>query len=75
MDGILEGRVDSEVQGKGAGVQTQMQIFNLYFGIQLGVLVLRHTNNLSYTLQYTLHTRHDIELSKLTKVYFQRFNE
>ena len=30
-----------------------MQSFNFFFGIQLGVLVLRHTDNLSSTLQHT----------------------
>ena len=41
-----EKRVDSEVRRQVIGVQTQMQSFNLFFEIQLGVLVLRHTNNL-----------------------------
>ena len=50
-DEILEGRVDPEVRGR--GVQTQMQSFNFFSGIQLGVLVLRHTDNLSSTLQHT----------------------
>ena len=41
---MLEGREDPEVQGRVVGVQTQMQSFNFFFGMQLGVLVLRHTN-------------------------------
>ena len=52
-DEILEGKVDSEVQGQVIGVQTQIQSFNFSFEIQLGVLVLRHTDNLSYILQYS----------------------
>ena len=30
-----------------------MQSFDFFFGVQLGVLVLRHTDNLSSTLQHT----------------------
>ena len=52
-NGILEGKVDSEIRGQGVGFQTQMQSFNLFFGMQLGVLVLMYTDNLSTTLQYT----------------------
>ena len=44
---------NSEVQGQVIGVQTQMQSFHLYFGIQTGILVLMHRNNLSFTLQCT----------------------
>ena len=50
-DGILEGEVDSEIQGKIIGFYTQMQFFFLW--IQLGVLALMHIENLSSTLQYT----------------------
>ena len=52
-DGILEGKVDSEVRGQVITVQTQMQSFNFFFGIQPGVLVLRYTDNLFSTLQHT----------------------
>ena len=52
-DEILERKVDSEVQGQVIGVQTQIQSFNFSFEIQLGVLVLRHTDNLSSILQYS----------------------
>lgn len=44
-DGTLEGRVDSEVRGKIADIQTKMQSLNFFFEIQL-----EYTNNLSYTL-------------------------
>ena len=68
-DEILEGRVDPEVRGR--GVQTQMQSFNFFSGIQLGVLVLRHTDNLSSTLQHT-QTCRVMKLSKLQKYVCQR---
>ena len=32
-DGILEGKVDSELRGQVKGVQTQMQSFNFFFGM------------------------------------------
>ena len=54
-DEILEGRVDPDIRSRVVGLQTQMQSFNFFLGIQLGVLVLRHTDNLSSTLQHT-HT-------------------
>ena len=50
---ILEERVDPEVRCRVVGVHMQMQSFNLFFGIQLGVLVLRHTDYSSSTLQHT----------------------
>ena len=34
-DGILEGKVDSETRGQVIGVQTQMQNFHFFYGIQL----------------------------------------
>ena len=40
---ILKGRVDSGARSQVIDIQTQMQSFNFFFGIQLGVLVLRHT--------------------------------
>ena len=52
-DGILRGRVGSRVRGQVIGVQTQIQSFNFFYGIQLGVLVLRHTGNSSSNLIHT----------------------
>ena len=65
---ILEGRVDPEGRGPVVGAQTQC--FNFFFGVQLGVLVLRHTDNLSSTLQHT-QTCRVMELSKLQKYVCQ----
>ena len=52
-DAILKGRVDSSARSQVIDVQTQMQNFNFFFGIQLGVLVLRYRDNSSSTLRYT----------------------
>ena len=67
MDGTSEKRVYSELRGQVIGAQTQMQIFNFFFAMQLGVLVLRHADSLSSTLQYTQM----LKLSKLQKYVFQ----
>ena len=71
-DEILEGRVDPDIRSRVVGLQTQMQSFNFFLGIQLGVLVLRHTDNLSSTLQQThTHTCRVMKLSKLQKYLCQ----
>ena len=52
-DAILKGRVDLRARSQVIDVQTQMQSFNFFFGMQLGVLVLRHADKSSSTLRYT----------------------
>ena len=51
-DETLEGKADSEIRSRVIGFQMQMQSFHFSFGIQMGVLVLMYTDNLSSTLQY-----------------------
>ena len=68
-DGILDRKLDSEIRGQVIGVQMQIQSFDSFSGIQLGVLVLIHTDNLSFTLQYT----NVIKLIKLQKYVFQHY--
>ena len=70
-DAIIKGRVDSRAPGQVICVQMQVQSFNLYFEIQLGILVLRHTNNSSFTLGYTYV--HVIKLSKLQIYVFHHY--
>ena len=53
QEGNLEGKVDSEIPGQVIGVQTKMQSFDFLFRIQLGVLVLMHTEKLFSALKYT----------------------
>ena len=43
---------DSEVRACIVGVQAQMEKFELLFGLVLGIRILKHTDNLSKTLQY-----------------------
>ena len=47
-----------------------MKNFQLFFGMQLEVLVLMHTGNLFYS---AIHTRHVRKLSKLQKYVFQHY--
>lgn len=42
---------DSEIRSRIIGVKTQMQSFDFLFGVSLGYEILRHTDNLSRTLQ------------------------
>ena len=73
MEGILKGRVDSRVWCQVLGVQTQMQSFNFVFGIQMRVLVLRHTDNSSSKLQYTHMYMSYYKAQQFKKYVFQRY--
>ena len=42
---MLNERVNSRVRGQVIDVRTQMQSFDVFFGIQLGVLVLKDKDN------------------------------
>ena len=53
-DAVLKGRVDSRARSQVIDIQMQMQSFKFFFGIQLGVLVLRH--NRQRILYFTIHT-------------------
>ena len=72
-DAMFKGWVDSRARLQVIDVQTQMQSFNFFLGIQLGVLVLRHRDNSSSTLRYTTSTCHFVKLSKLQKYVFHDY--
>ena len=42
---------DTETKARIVGVQTQMNKFNYFFGVKLAILLLRHSDDLSKTLQ------------------------
>ena len=42
---------DTETKARIIGVQTQMNKFNYFFGVKLAILLLRHSDDLSKTLQ------------------------
>ena len=47
----LETKLDPEVKSRITGVRYQMETFDYFYGVQLGNLVLRHSDNLSRTIQ------------------------
>ena len=47
----LERVKDTEMKARIQGVASQMMKFDFYFGISLGLLIMRHTDNLSKTMQ------------------------
>ena len=52
-EAILSGRLDSEVRARVNGVASQMKTFDYLFGARLNHNLLRHTDNLSKTMQHT----------------------
>ena len=50
-DECLETQLDPDIKGRIIGVQTQMTTFDLLFGLQLSMKILKITDNLSRTLQ------------------------
>ena len=45
------GKMESELKGRIIGVKTQMESFELYFGLHLGARLYPHTNNLARSVQ------------------------
>ena len=70
---ILTRTLDSWAWGQVVRYQMQMRSFNLFFGIQLGILVLRHADNLYSTLWYIHTCTCHIKSSKLQKWVFHHY--
>ena len=63
----LDGSLDGEMRARIIGVETQMMTFDFLFGVCLGSLILRHSDNLSKTLQHkTLSAAEGQHIAKLT---------
>ena len=45
-----EGHLDSEIRARVIGVEAQILTFDFLFGVPLGSLILRHSDNLSKSL-------------------------
>ena len=45
---------NTETKARIQGVSAQMKFFKFLFGVMLGELILRHTDNLSRTLQHKI---------------------
>ena len=54
-DEAIEAVRDTESKARIRGVQAQTKMFDFLFGVSLGEMVLRHTDNLGKTLQDQLH--------------------
>ena len=48
-----EDTTDPSIKARIIGIQAQFRMFNYFFGVLLGELILRHSDNLSKTLQST----------------------
>ena len=60
-------QLDVEMRARITGVNTQMHTFDFLFGVSLGNLLLRHTDNLSKTLQHkSLSAAEGQRVAKLT---------
>ena len=60
-------QIDSEMQARIIGIETQMLTFNFLFGNSLGTLILQHIDNLSKSLQHdTITAAEGQQLAKLT---------
>ena len=63
---------ESDLRARLIGVGSQMTSFDFYFGVYLGEMVLRHTDNLSKTLQKKeLSAAEGQQVSNLVKVTLQ----
>ena len=68
----LEIAKDSEIVARIRGVPSQMHCFTFLFGVNLGELILRHTDNLSRTLQHKeLSASESQEIARLTVATLQ----
>ena len=61
------GRLDDEMKARIIGVETQMHTFDFLYGVFLGELILRHTDNLRKALQHkSLSAAEGQHLARLT---------
>ncbi len=68
-DEALEISTDSEIRARLIGVRHYMSTFEYLFGVILGQLILRHTDNLSKTLQSPkLCSSEGLKIARLTKI-------
>ena len=69
----LNGSLDGEMRARIIGVEAQMMKFNFLFGVFLGSLILRHSDNLSKTLQHkALPAAEGQRIAKLTLSVLQK---
>ena len=52
-DDVLETKLDAEMKGRVLGAKYQMETIEYFYCVSLRALVLKHSDNLSKTLQHT----------------------
>ena len=63
----LESKLEREIRAQIIGVNHQITTFEYYFGVKLGSLLLKHSDNLSKALQTTkLSAAEDQSVASLT---------
>ena len=66
-DESLDGNLEPEIKGRIIGVKSQVNTFNYFYGVTMLQLVLRHSDNLSKTLQkFSLTSCQGKEIADLT---------
>ena len=70
------GHLDGEMKARIIGVETQMHSFDFLYGVFLGELILRHTDNLSKSLQHkALSAAEGQHLARLTLEVLQSLRD
>ena len=63
---------DSDMKVRIIGVQTKMQTFSFFYGLQLVIIVLSHSDNLSFSLQGAEISAVDAQkIAKLSVTFLQ----
>ena len=72
-DDVLETKLDAETIGRVLGAKYQMETFEYFYCVSLGALVLKHSDNLSKTLQHTyISVSEGREIAELTVKTLQK---
>ena len=72
-DDVLETKLDAETKGRVLGAKYQMETFEYFYCVFCEALVLKHSDNLSKTLQHTyISVSKGKEIAELTVKSFQK---
>ena len=72
-DDVLETKLHAETKGRVFGAKYQMETFEYFYCVSLGALVLKHSDNLSKTLQHTyISVSEGKEIAELTVKTLQK---
>ena len=72
-DDMLETKLDAETKGRVLGAKYQIERFEYFYCVSLGALVLKHSDNLSKTLEHTyISVSEGKEIAELTVKALQK---